>query len=191
MQVQELEKLYKTHHNYVFCIVLSIIKDRDTAKDITQDIFIKIDRLMRDSNASDISSSFMFICSRNETLNYIKKENFRKGIDSECISKTNYNSVSDIMAYRDLINIARLLLTRRQRIIFYLNIIKDKSTTNIAKELSICNALVKREVKTAKEIIAKYLSGKKDVSNIIVRFGNWNSTTYIHKDKYFIKKTNN
>lgn len=66
------EILYREYKDFVFKIVFSIIKNKDDAEDITQNIFMKIYKLPAEKLPNKNEPSWLYAVSKNETLNYIK-----------------------------------------------------------------------------------------------------------------------
>ena len=75
------EILYKEYKDFVFKIVFSIIKNKDDAEDITQNIFMKIYKLPVEKLPNKNETFWLYAVSKNETLNYIKSK--RKDINIE------------------------------------------------------------------------------------------------------------
>ena len=85
------EILYKEYKDFVFKIVFSIIKNKDDAEDITQNIFMKIYKLPVEKLPTKNEPSWLYAVSKNETLNYIKSK--KKDINIEelqiCVEENN------------------------------------------------------------------------------------------------------
>ena len=95
------EILYKEYNNFVSKIVFSIIKNKDDAEDITQNIFMKIYKLPVEKLPTKNETSWLYAVSKNETLNYIKSK--KKDISIEDLQLyEKENNILDKIDYQRL-----------------------------------------------------------------------------------------
>lgn len=86
-QTAPYEKLVLKYQNLIFSIANSIVKNEQTAKDITQDCFVKAYRYLQNRHIDHFKN---FICrmATNQSIDYIRREtNLQNKID--CLSKTS------------------------------------------------------------------------------------------------------
>ena len=96
------ETLYKEYKDFVFKIVFSIIKNKDDAEDITQNIFMKIYKLPVEKLPNKNETSWLYAVSKNETLNYIKSK--KKDINIEELQVyVEDNNILDEIDFKGLI----------------------------------------------------------------------------------------
>ena len=95
------EILYREYNNFVSKIVFSIIKNKDDAEDITQNIFMKIYKLPVEKLPTKNETSWLYAVSKNETLNYIKSK--KKDISIEDLQLyEKENNILDKIDYQRL-----------------------------------------------------------------------------------------
>ena len=96
------EILYREYKNFVFKIVFSIIKNKDDAEDITQNIFMKIYKLPVEKLPTKNEASWLYAVAKNETLNYIKSK--KKDINIEELQIfAEENNILDEIDFKRLI----------------------------------------------------------------------------------------
>ena len=71
---KEFEKLYEQYGNLVYKIAFSIVKNREQSEDIKQIVFLKIWKIEKDKLPARNEASWLYSITKNETLNYIKKQ---------------------------------------------------------------------------------------------------------------------
>ena len=96
------EILYREYKDFVFKIVFVVIKNKDDAEDITQNIFMKIYKLPVEKLPTKNETSWLYAVSKNETLNYIKSK--KKDINIEELQiYAKENNILDEIDFKGLI----------------------------------------------------------------------------------------
>ena len=68
------KQLYQIYYAKVVSFITGIIKERDIAKDLAQDIFINLWLNRKKLDISRNIQNYIFVASRNAAINYLKKE---------------------------------------------------------------------------------------------------------------------
>ena len=68
------KQLYQIYYAKVVSFITGIIKERDIAKDLAQDIFINLWLNRKKLDISKNIQNYIFVASRNAAINYLKKE---------------------------------------------------------------------------------------------------------------------
>ena len=104
---KEFEKLYEQYGNLVYKIAFSIVKNREQSEDIKQIVFLKIWKIEKDKVPARNEASWLYSITKNETLNYIKKQKDTISLDdiyyitvedkelNKIIDKESYNKILD------------------------------------------------------------------------------------------------
>jgi len=102
---KEFDKLYEQYGNLVYRIAFSIVKNREQSEDIKQIVFLKIWKMEKDKLPSKDEASWLYSITKNETLNYIKKQKNTISLDdvyyitvedkelNKIIDKDTYNKI--------------------------------------------------------------------------------------------------
>lgn len=69
-----MEKFISEYNVKIYSFVYNIVKDREEAKDITQDIFVKAIKYIHSYNTEKNFVTWMFTIARNTTYDYLKKQ---------------------------------------------------------------------------------------------------------------------
>src|ERR1035437_2733679 len=82
------EEVYSNYYTPLFRYIMSRIKDRAEAEDITQVVFIKIFNSIPTWNADHTSPlSFFFTVARNTMIDYFRKNSHREIVSDEQVAK--------------------------------------------------------------------------------------------------------
>ncbi len=146
------KKLYLQYHPVLFRFVISCVHDEDIAEDIVQDTFIRVWR-MRKTLVSD-KSFFSLIAkiSNNLSKDHFKHEVVRlrhqENITEIYDQQSNKPDKSLEMEFiqQNILNIVYQYLPLKQRTIFLLSRIEEKSNQEIAEILGISQRTVENQL---------------------------------------------
>ena len=155
------KKIYIQYHPVLFRFVISRVHDEDIAEDIVQDTFIRVWRI-RTTLASD-NSFFSLIAkiSSNLSKDHFKHEAVRFRHKESIIEIYNQQSVkleksleAELMQ-ENILNIVHKNLPLKQRTIFLLNRIEEKSNQEISEMLGISQRTVENQLYRALKTLKK------------------------------------
>ena len=75
------DNLYKEYYSTVYGIVFPIIKNKESAEDITQEVFIKIYNINKDNLPEKGELSWLYTVSKNEALQFLRRKKQEINID--------------------------------------------------------------------------------------------------------------
>lgn len=84
------EELYKKYSSLVYKIAFSILKNKENAEDIMQNVFIKIANLSEEKLPTNYEASWLYSVTKNEAISYI-----RKNKEMFCIEDVEQNNEED------------------------------------------------------------------------------------------------
>lgn len=101
-----IEELYKKYKQLISNIAFSIVKDRDIAEEICQNIFLKIIQLDKSKLPENKEISWLYTVTKNQSIEYLRKQHDISNIDIYEIENTNseINQIIDIETYNSLID---------------------------------------------------------------------------------------
>lgn len=159
MNEQVYSEFYKKYWNLVFSTILYMVKNKECAEDIAQDVFIKLfDKLDTFRGESKIETWIIKI-TRNFTIDYIKRKNKINFVNLDnisdllSISNESYNEL-DLDYINKKIKIFIEELSPKRKKIFKL-FISDMKMKNIANIMSLSYETVKVQCFLAKHEIQK------------------------------------
>ena len=151
---QAFAVLYNMYAGKCFCFVQSLIKDSDSAKDITHDIFVKV--WLRREIISKVGnfSSYLFRMARNAVWDKLESEVInRRFVTEQLMTSDNFRSYVDEAISADelqmLIFKAVSKMPEQRRKIFTLSRYKGISYADIAKTFDINIRTVENHITNA------------------------------------------
>lgn len=130
------QKLYEHYHTLVYGIVFSMVRKREIAEDIMQEVFLKIWKMSPEQLPKSYPASWLYTVTKNEVLAYIRKT--RPTISLEDIYEMDGEDVQiekqmDEQTYQKLIS----YLNEEERQIVSLKIRSDLPFREIAQLLQM------------------------------------------------------
>lgn len=100
----EFNKLYKKYKSLVYAISFSILKNKESSEDVVQMVFTKIWNMNKENLPTINEASWLYSLTKNETLNFLRKEKNTVNIDelyyisddenlNDIIDKDTYNRI--------------------------------------------------------------------------------------------------
>lgn len=137
-----LEVIYNKYGKMVYSIAFSIVKNRESAEDIKQNVFVKIFKLDKNNLPSNYETSWLYQVTKNESINYIKKN--KEFVDIEEIYNISFEDteLKDVID-RDYYNRIIRKLDKKDQEIVSLKILGDRNFREISEMLKIPSGTVK------------------------------------------------
>lgn len=132
----QYDKLYKEYYATIYGIVFPIIKDRESAEDVVQEIFIKIYNMDKEKFPTQGELSWLYTVSKNEALQFLRKKNKEINIEEiyEIKEKSSeIDKIIDINTYNKMIS----GLNEKEKQIVSLKILSDFTFRKIGQMLSM------------------------------------------------------
>ena len=85
------EKLYNNYNKLIYNIAYSILKNKQDAEDIVQIVFEKLYLIDKEKLPNRNESSWLYSITKNETINYLKRNKNNIDLDSIYNIEDNYN----------------------------------------------------------------------------------------------------
>jgi RNA polymerase sigma-70 factor (ECF subfamily) len=135
------EQLFKTHFVHLCNFALQFVKDTDSAKDITQKVFISLWENREKIDAQKSIQSYLFTSVRNRSLNYIRdQKKYRSEVLDLEIHDFEIPFEEDTLALSELkekISMALNELPEKCRLVFEMCRYQNMKYKDIAEELDI------------------------------------------------------
>ncbi len=165
-------KLVNRYKERIFLVVMRIVRNRDEAKDLAQDAFIKAYRNRQSFRADSSFYTWVYRIAVNLSLNYINRNRERQADSLDDTDASNFSIDPDLTVeqeeLRKTIDKAIKELPARQRTVFVLRHYEEKSHAEIADLLSITEGAVKanyhQAVQKLKGFLGAYINDGRQVS---------------------------
>ena len=71
-----IRELVEKHQDYIYTIAIRIVKNKELAEEVTQDVFVKVMKKMHTFKGTSKFSTWLFTIAYRTSLNYLEKPNF-------------------------------------------------------------------------------------------------------------------
>lgn len=160
-----LEVLYDRYSTKIFHKCLSLIKDREAAKDCTHDIMVKVFMNLANFKGRSAFSLWVHSITYNYCMDYLQKQ---KRLDFSDYSETEYEHMSndDIELENKILHDVQLTqleqafeyLNAEEKIILMMRYQDSMAVKEIAETLSIGESAVKMRLKRSRDRLANILT---------------------------------
>ncbi len=170
--------LFHAYHNQLGEYIIMLTASEEMAEEIIHDIFVKIWINRLDLAGIENFSSYIFILTRNYTLNYIRKMvSERKKQDAYTLhlagdEQYSLNDLDDDKDYTEIIEKAVAQLPPQQQKVFILKR-EGRKNNDIAAELSISPESVRKYYQWAVKSISVYVKAHIEVTVILAVLGSF------------------
>ena len=169
---EAFRELFNFYKDDVYAYSLSMLKTKELAEEIVQDVFLKIWQHRKKLNPDLSFKSYVFTITRNLTFNLISKVVNNRKLKEAVLyeSQKSYSPIEDKIAegdYEIIKNKAIEQLPPKRKIIFQMSRNEGKSYEEISKELNISVSTVKGQMSKALTTIRNYLQTHGDVTLLI------------------------
>lgn len=109
------EELYEKYSSLVYKIAFSILKDKENAEDIMQNVFIKIANLSEE-NPTNYESSWLYSVTKNEAISYIRRNKEMASIE-DITQKSEEDKIEEVLEKENYENLLSSLEQKEKQII--------------------------------------------------------------------------
>lgn len=152
--MSSFELFYNSTYRLVFYKILTYVKNEETAKDLTQDVFFDFYKNIYKIKEDAACIKFLFVITKNKALDYLKTYKDEIVFD-ETILKETYSSNGGIDDIDLIIQIIRKEIKIKQKDIdlILLHVVNDYTFEEISKFLKIkVNTIITRYNRAMKKI---------------------------------------
>lgn len=157
--------LVATYGKILYSQIRRITRNHEQTNDVLQDVLVKVyQNLSKFKRDSSLYTWIYRIC-RNETLNFLEKENRRTGVDLdppmlEILAGNQALDTLDSEKIWDLLHSAIELLPEKQALVFQLRYFEDMPYNEISEKIGISEGGLKANFHHAKEKIQAFILNK-------------------------------
>lgn len=149
-------EIYRAFYGKVFTFVLSLVKSKANAQDITQNIFMKLWKNRKKLEHIKSMDDYLFILSKNACMDYFRKSSRKKEISTDVFDEfllsrivsspeKRIDALSDIEELRHVID----SLPSKRRDIFIMSRFDGLSNDEIASILGVSKKTVENQISLA------------------------------------------
>lgn len=139
---QYFNNFYSNNYNLVYRISFSILKNKESSEDVTQNVFEKIYKLPNEKLANNFESTWLYTVTKNESLQYIRKNKFNISLDENIDAiKSENNELENVTENEDYKKIVKKLNKKQEQIIS-MKVLSEFTFKEIGEILSMPTATV-------------------------------------------------
>lgn len=154
--MEDFLEIYRAFYGKVFTFVLSLVKSKANAQDITQNIFMKLWKNRKTLEHIKSMDDYLFILSKNACMDYFRKASRKKEISTDVFDEfllsrivsspeKRIDALSDIEELRHVIE----SLPSKRRDIFIMSRFDGLSNDEIASILGVSKKTVENQISLA------------------------------------------
>lgn len=154
--MRDFLEIYRAFYGKVFTFVLSLVRSKANAQDITQNIFMKLWKNRKNLEHIKSMDDYLFILSKNACMDYFRKASRKKEISTDVFdefllsrivssSEKRIDALSDIEELRHVIE----SLPSKRRDIFIMSRFDGLSNDEIASILGVSKKTVENQISLA------------------------------------------
>ena len=158
--IQAFEEIYRLASSFVYSVALRVTRNADEAKEVSQDVFIKIYNNLRSFRFRSSFKTWLYRITTNTALNVLKKssKDINRRVDYDVALKANDDSATATHAIemddnKKLLSSLLDMLNPDQRACIVLREIEGLNYREISKALSININTVRSRLKRARETL--------------------------------------
>lgn len=153
------EKLFDLYADRVFSFAQKLVKRKEIAEEIVQDVFLTLWKNHEQLDVSSNFTSYLFTITKNKSLNSIRKQVNINRLKAEAPKKsaTTQNPEKQLIHKELKQEIQRAIeqLPPRQKQAFYLSRTEGKSYKEISEELEISVQTVKNQISSSLQFLRR------------------------------------
>lgn len=154
--------LYDKYRPSVYAYSLSLLKSSANAKEIVQEVFLRIWLNRTGINPEMSFKSYVFTITKNLSFNFLKKAACDKNLRDEIFFKPQqaYNPIETKILEEEYEHMRKMAIDRlspRRKLIFTMSREEDKSYQEISSELHISLSTVKNHMSKSLDSLRTYL----------------------------------
>ena len=169
----DAEVLFHEYNDKVFGSVLNNVKDYTLAKDLTQDVFLKI--CLNETRIQEVHdvNNYIFLITRNTLIDHFRKAahdtKYRQSLKEKWLNPVQ--QMMDQNHYGFILEKALDKLSERQRTIYSLHRREGKSIKDIARELDLSYFTVKNHLAEASKNLRNIIDPKMLYVGMVIAMG--------------------
>ena len=168
--------LYERYSLKLYANILRLVKSEDTAKEILQELFLKIWELRGQIDPEKSFKSFLYKIAGNLVYDHFRKVSRDKKLSDSLLYllEEEYSHSEESVIYNEsleLINVAIGQLPEMRRRVYVLGKIEGKTYEEISAQLCMSQSTISDRIVKANRVSKTYLTSRTDVAlSLIITF---------------------
>lgn len=154
------DKIFYMYYNKVFNLINSMLKDRDDAEDLVEDVFVTLWDKRENIDPGKNFDRFLYVMSRNAVFNYFRSKKVRnKYLDNISLEEVGCASDEEFIAKETelLVRMTIDTMPKQRRNVFAMSRNEGLTNDQISEKLGISKKAVEKQLRLALNDIRKVL----------------------------------
>lgn len=156
-------ELFNRYGDLVFGYCVKLLKDREQAEDISQEVWVKVIRNAEKYNSKGQFRAWLLQIARNACFSFFRKQKIRRAEDIEDyeVEDVDQQSILDLISIeedRDRVKECINELPENQRVALVIWMTEDKSYEDIAKDMEVSVSSIKSLLFRSRQNLKEMLS---------------------------------
>jgi len=156
------KKIYEEYFDRVYTFLLRRVRHKEEAKDLTQDIFVKVYKNWKQLEQAEQTSAYLFSIARNTLIDYYRKSLAKDSLQLDETLETRADPFMSDQGFSEeqvkMLYQSIELLPEQRREIIKLKKLQGYSTEEIAEQLSISKRTVENQIYRAMTTLRKHMA---------------------------------
>jgi len=157
---QAISRLITIHKGLIYTIVIRMVTNSDTARDLTHDIFIRAFRKIRDLRTPGLFRPWLCAIARRIVLDHFRAEKRKRTVSLEEIGEIGVEPDHAAVRRRMIIQDALARLNPRDRLLLVLAYYQGFTYAEVALTMKIPESNVRIYAQRARDRLRKLLKGR-------------------------------
>lgn len=171
--IHSFEEIYRYYNKKIYSISLKLLKHKEDAENIVQEVFLKLWRKRTDLKDHSSFDSYLFTITYNTIRTQFSKSQRERQNQDEFLRNIQLSddSLTTEIEYNDLLENLEIAINRlpsRQKEVYQLNMHEGITCEEISKKLNISTRTVEVHLQKAKSYIRKFLIDNRLISLLFV-----------------------
>lgn len=169
--IEKYGQLVTLHSGKIFALANSLLKNREDAEEITQDVFLKAFKSLDNFRGDSKFSSYLYRICYNESMNKLRSRKIEVDIEDTIIEETNINDGFFRIKHAEqkkYLNLALQKLNPEYAMVLTLFYLEEQSNKEIVEMTGMSLSNVKVRLHRARHALAKVLNAmlKNEAKNL-------------------------
>ncbi len=153
----DFEALVNQYRDKVYRLIFSVVREKAPAEELTQDVFLKIWRVLDRYDGRASFGTWIYTIARNTGLTWLRSESFRRTVPLDTIGEPA--AIAAEGARVEIGNLKACIekLTADQRKVLEQYYFQDRSVEDVAASLGMASGTVKSHLFRARRALAEML----------------------------------
>lgn len=154
--------LYDLYSRMLLSNIIHMVKDQEVAKELLQDLFLKVWEKRESIDVEKSFKSFLFTIAKNKVYDYLRKVALDKKLTRELIANTieSYSHTEELLSFKEknaCLNQAIEALSPQSRQVYQLSKIEGLSHKEISERLGISVSTVNNHIVKSSKAVRNFL----------------------------------